>query len=48
MLRQTVQTQEMKRLVDACYTRYRVGCVTTGQQGDVPARYQSLARYLAT
>ena len=47
MLRQTVQTPEMKRLVDTCYTRYREGSVTNVQKGDVPARYQSLARYLA-
>ena len=47
MLRQTVKTQEMKRLVDTCYTRYRAGFVTNVQKGDVPARYQSLARYLA-
>ena len=47
MLRQTVKTPEIKRLVDACYTRYREGFVTNVQQGDVPARYQSLATYLA-
>jgi hypothetical protein len=47
MLRQTVKTQEMKRLVDTCYRRYRAGFVTNVQKGDVPARYQSLARYLA-
>jgi Putative transposase/Transposase zinc-binding domain len=47
MLRQTVKTQEMKRLVDTCYTRYREGFVTNVQKGEVPARYQSLARYLA-
>ena len=48
MLRQIVKTQEIKRLVDACYTRYREGFVTNVQKGDVPARYQSLATYLAT
>jgi hypothetical protein len=47
MLRQTVKTKEIKRLVDACYTRYREGFVTNVQKGDVPSRYQSLARYLA-
>jgi Putative transposase/Transposase zinc-binding domain len=46
MLRQTVKTQEIKRLVDACYARYRAGFVTNVQKGDVPARYQSLATYL--
>jgi Putative transposase/Transposase zinc-binding domain len=48
MLRQTVKTKEINRLVDACYTRYRNGFVTNVQKGDVPSRYESLARYLAT
>src|SRR5713101_6522947 len=47
MLCQTVKTKEMNQLVDACYTRYRHGFVTNVQQGDVPSRYESLARYLA-
>src|SRR5215470_4057296 len=47
MLRQTGKTPEMRRLVDTCYTRYREGFVTNVQKGDVPARYQSLATYLA-
>jgi hypothetical protein len=47
MLRQTVKTKEITRLIDACYTRYAKGFVTNVQKGDVPARYQSLARYLA-
>jgi hypothetical protein len=47
MLRQTGNTPEMRRLVDTCYTRYRKGFVTNVQKGDVPARYQSLATYLA-
>jgi hypothetical protein len=47
MLRQTVKTQEIHRLVNTCYTKYRRGFVTNVQKGDVPARYQSLARYLA-
>jgi len=47
MVRQTVKTKESKQLVDACYTRYREGFVTNVQKGDVPARYQSLATYLA-
>jgi hypothetical protein len=46
-LRHTVKTQEVKRLVDACYTRYRQGFVTNVQTGDVPSRYQSLATSLA-
>jgi hypothetical protein len=47
MLRQTVKTDAINRLVDACYTRYRDGFVTNVQKGDVPSRYQSLATYLA-
>src|SRR5215510_2108147 len=47
MLRQTLKTKEIHRLVDACYTRYRNGFVTNVQKGDVPSRYQSLATYLA-
>jgi len=47
MLRQTVQTSTIKRLVDVCDTRYREGFVTNVPKGDVPSRYQSLARYLA-
>ena len=47
MLRQTVKTPEIRRLVNTCYTRYREGFVTNVQKGDVPTRYQSLARYLA-
>jgi Transposase zinc-binding domain/Putative transposase len=45
MLRQTVKTREIKRLVDVCYTRYRAGFVTNVQKGDVPTRYQTLATY---
>jgi hypothetical protein len=48
MRRQTVKTPEMRRLVEPCYPRYREGFVTHVHKGDVPARYQSLARYLAT
>jgi predicted SnoaL-like aldol condensation-catalyzing enzyme len=47
MLRQTVKTHEMDRLVDTCYTRYREGFVTNVHKGQVPAGYQSLARYVA-
>jgi hypothetical protein len=47
MLRRTVKTQEIKRLVDVCYTRYREGFVTNVQKGDVPTRDQTLATYLA-
>lgn len=47
MGRQSVQTKATTRLVDACDTRSREGCVTNGHKGDVPSRYQSLATYLA-
>lgn len=47
MLRQTLRTKEINRLVDVCYTRYRNGFVTNVQKGDVPSHYQSLATYLA-
>ena len=47
MLRQTLKTREINRLIDACYSKYRNGFVTNVQKGDVPSRYQSLARYLA-
>jgi hypothetical protein len=47
MLRQTVKTKELHRVVDACYTRYREGLVTHGPKGGVPSRYQSLATYVA-
>jgi hypothetical protein len=40
MLRQTVKTPEIRRLVDPCYTRDREGFVTNGHKGEVPARYQ--------
>ena len=44
MLRQTVKTQEMQRLVDVCYTRYREGFVTNVQKGDVPARVSEFGK----
>jgi len=47
MLRQTLKSREINRLIDICSTRYRNGFVTNVQKGDVPSRYQSLARYLA-
>ena len=42
MLRQTVKTDAINRLVDACSQRYPNGFVTNVHKGDVPARYQSL------
>jgi hypothetical protein len=47
MLRQTLQTEAVKRLVDTCFTKYPDGLVTNVQKGQVPAQYQSLARYVA-
>lgn len=47
MLRQILKTREINRLIDACYTRYGNGFVTNVQKGNVPSRYESLARYLA-
>jgi putative transposase len=47
MLRQTLQSQEINRLVETCSRRYREGFVTNVHKGDVPARDQSLARYRA-
>jgi Transposase zinc-binding domain/Putative transposase len=47
MLRQTLQTEAVKRLVDTCCTKYPDGLVTNVPKGQVPAQYQSLARYVA-
>ncbi len=47
MLRQTLKTDAVKRLVDACFTRYPDGLVTHVQKGHVPAQSQSVARYVA-
>jgi hypothetical protein len=45
--RKTLATDEMKRLVDECFRRYRKGLVANVQKGRVPAQYHSLARYVA-
>ena len=47
MLRQTLKTPEINQLVDTCYRKYPNGFVANVQPGDVPSRYESLARYLA-
>jgi hypothetical protein len=47
MLRQTLQTEAVKRLVDTCFTKYPDGLVTNVQKGQVPAQYQSLAHSVA-
>jgi predicted SnoaL-like aldol condensation-catalyzing enzyme len=47
MLRQTLKTEAMNQLVDRCFTQYPNGLVTHVHKGQVPSRYQSLARYVA-
>ena len=47
MCRETLQPDEMNALVDACYGKYPHGFGANVQQGDVPSRDQSFARYLA-
>jgi hypothetical protein len=47
MLRHTLKTEAIHRLVDACFRKYPNGLVTNVQKGTVPSRYQSLARYVA-
>jgi hypothetical protein len=47
MLRQTLKTDAVKRLVDACFRQYPDGLVTNVQTGAVPSQYQSLARDVA-
>ena len=47
MLRQTLKTEAIRHLVDACFRKYPDGLVTNVQKGHVPAQYQSVARYVA-
>jgi hypothetical protein len=47
MLRQTLKTDTIHRLVDTCFRKYPNGLVTNVQKGQVPSQYQSLARYVA-
>jgi hypothetical protein len=47
MVRQTLQTETVNQLVDACFTKYPNGLVTNVQKGTVPSQYQSVARYVA-
>jgi hypothetical protein len=46
-LRQTLRTEAMNRLVDACFRQYPHGLVTNVQKGQVPSQSQSVARYVA-
>jgi len=47
MLRQTLKTEAIHQLVDACFRKYPNGLVTNVQKGQVPSQYQSVARYVA-
>ena len=47
MLRQTLKTDVINRLVDTCFRKYPGGLVTNVQKGTVPSQYQSVARYVA-
>jgi hypothetical protein len=47
MVRKTLTTETVNRLVDECFTKYPNGLVTNVQKGTVPAQYQSVARYVA-
>src|SRR5438132_325522 len=47
MLRRTLETGAINRLVDACFTKYPNGLVTNVQKGQVPSQAQSVARYVA-
>lgn len=47
MLREQIDTEAIEELVDGCYKSYPNGFVANVQKGEVPGRYESLARYLA-
>ena len=47
MLRKTLETEAINRLVDTCFRKYPNGLVTNVQKGRVPSQYQSVARYVA-
>jgi hypothetical protein len=47
MLRQTLKTEAINQLVDACFRKYPNGLVTNVQKGQVPSESQSVARYVA-
>ena len=46
-LRETLPTPAVKRLVDRGFRRYPNGFIAQVQKGEVPARYHTLATYLA-
>jgi hypothetical protein len=45
MGRQTLKTEAINQMVDACFTKYPNGLGTNVQKGQVPSQYQSVARY---
>jgi putative transposase/transposase-like zinc-binding protein len=47
MVRKTLKSDGIHRLVDTCFRQYPQGLVTNVQKGQVPSQYQSLARYVA-
>jgi len=47
MLRQTLQTEAIHQLVEACCRKYPHGLVRNVHKGQVPAESQSVARYVA-
>ena len=47
MLKEEIDTEEVRRLVDCCYKDYPNGFVANVQKGDVPTRYENLSKYLA-
>jgi len=47
MLRQTLKTEAVHRLVDGCCRPYPDGLVTNVQKGAVPAQAHRVARYVA-
>src|SRR5499427_4117317 len=47
MLRQTLKTEAVAQLVDACFQKYPNGLVTHVQKGALPAQTHSVARYVA-
>nr|CAJ73382.1 hypothetical protein kuste2633 [Candidatus Kuenenia stuttgartiensis] len=47
MMRKELDTEEIEKIVDACYRCYPEGFVANVQKGEVPERYESLARYVA-
>lgn len=47
MLRQTLKTEAVNQLVEACFQKYPDGLVSNVQKGAVPTQAHSVARYVA-